>query len=131
MSAYLKLRYLPDIIMKKRKEETQESTEEFDHAVSETRNDKYILGLYIAGTRNRSVLALTNLKKICEEHLQGQYELEVIDIYQKPGMAKDDQIIAAPTLIRKLPLPSRRITGDMSNVEELLADLKMKRVEEL
>jgi circadian clock protein KaiB len=92
--------------------------------------DKYILRLYITGTTSRSILALTNLKKICDEYLHERYELEVIDLYQKPSLAKGDQIIAAPTLIKKLPLPFRRIIGDMSNKEKVLLGLDLREVKE-
>jgi circadian clock protein KaiB len=74
-------------------------------------------------------MAITNLKKICEEYLEGRYELEVIDLYQNPRLAKDEQIIAAPTLIKKLPLPIRRIIGDMSNKEKVLLGLDLKKKE--
>ena len=107
------------------------STAEFDISISESGKDKYILRLYITGTTSRSVLALTNLKKICEENLEGRYELEVIDLYKMPSLAKDEQIIAAPTLIKKLPLPFRRIIGDMSNVEKVLMGLDLKKVKDL
>ncbi|HBZ26232.1 MAG TPA: hypothetical protein DEO54_08365 [Rikenellaceae bacterium] len=89
-------------------------------------NDKYVLRLYLTGSTCRSVLALTNLEKICEEYLEGRYELEVIDLYQNPSLAKGDQIIAAPTLIKKLPLPFRRIIGDMSNREKVLLGLDLR-----
>jgi circadian clock protein KaiB len=74
------------------------------------------------------VEALSNLKKICEEYLEGKYELEVVDLYQNPSLAKEEQIIAAPTLIKKLPLPFRRIIGDMSNEEKVLKGLDLKRI---
>lgn len=90
--------------------------------------EKYVLRLYLTGSTSRSILALTNLKKICEEYLEGRYELEVIDLYQKPSLAKGDQIIAAPTLIKKLPLPFRRIIGDMSDKEKVLLGLDLKEV---
>lgn len=90
--------------------------------------DKYILRLYVTGSTSRSVVAITNLKKICEEYLEGRYELEVIDLYQKPGLAKGEQIIAAPTLIKELPLPFRRIIGDMSNKEKVLFGLDLKEL---
>lgn len=93
-------------------------------------DDKYILRLYITGSTCRSELALRNLKKICEEYLEGGYDLEVIDLYQKPGMAQGDQVIAAPTLIKKSPLPFRRIIGDMSNKERVLSGLGLKKEEE-
>jgi len=107
------------------------STTNVDLAMSESGNDKYILRLYITGTTSRSVLALTNLKKICEEYLEGRYELEVIDLYRMPNLAKDEQIIAAPTLIKKLPLPFRRIIGDMSDVEKVLMGLDLRKVKGL
>ena len=129
MSADLKIEYLSVKIMKEKK--SKDSTAEFDMSVSESGKDKYILRLYITGTTSRSVLALTNLKKICEENLEGRYELEVIDLYKMPSLAKDEQIIAAPTLIKKLPLPFRRIIGDMSNVEKVLMGLDLKKVKNL
>jgi circadian clock protein KaiB len=111
-----------------KKEKTKDSNEEFDLTVSEVNMNKYILRLYITGTTPRSILALTNLKKICEELLAGRYELEVIDLYKKPHLAKDEQIIAAPTLIKKLPLPFRSIIGDMSNKEKVLLGLDLVSV---
>lgn len=72
--------------------------------LSELKTGKYILRLYISGASSRSAIAIKNLKKICEENLQGRYELEVIDLFQQPVLAKDEQIIAAPTLIKELPL---------------------------
>jgi circadian clock protein KaiB len=103
---------------------------DFDLAISKLDKEKYILRLYITGSTSRSVLAITNLKKICEEYIEGRYELEVIDLYQHPSLAKGDQIIAAPTLIKKLPLPFRRIIGDMSNKEKVLLGLDLKEVKE-
>jgi circadian clock protein KaiB len=117
--------------MKEKKTKAKVSTKEFDLTMSEVSKDKYILRLYITGTTSRSVLAITNLKKICEEYLEGRYELEVIDLYQKPFLAKDEQIIAAPTLIKKLPLPFRRIIGDMSNKEKVLMGLDLRKVQGL
>jgi circadian clock protein KaiB len=112
--------------MKEKK--TKGSKAEFKISVSELNKDKYILRLYITGTTSRSALALTNLKKICEEYLEGRYELEVIDLYKMPSLAKDEQIIAAPTLIKKLPIPFRRLIGDMSNAEKVLMGLDLKKV---
>jgi circadian clock protein KaiB len=117
--------------MKEKKTKTKVSTELFDHKVSELNKDKYILRLYITGSTSRSVLAITNLKKICEEYLEGRYELEVIDLYKKPNLAKDEQIIAAPTLIKKLPLPFRRIIGDMSDKEKVLMGLDLIKLKRL
>ncbi|MHC1730536.1 MAG: circadian clock KaiB family protein [Bacteroidales bacterium] len=114
--------------MKKKKEEAKGTSAAFDQAISGLHKDKYILRLFITGTTSKSVLALTNLKKICEEYLEGRYDLEVIDLYQNPGLAIDEQIIAAPTLIKKLPLPFRRIIGDMSDIEKVLMGLEIKKL---
>ena len=87
---------------------------------------KYVLRLYVTGTTPRSVNAIANVRKICEERLKDRYELQVIDIYQQPTLAKGEQIIAAPTLIKKLPLPLRRIVGDMSDHERVLLGLDLR-----
>jgi len=87
---------------------------------------RYILKLYVAGQSPKSVNAIANIKTICEEHLQGRYELEVIDLYQQPQLALGEQIIALPTLLRKLPTPLRRIIGDMSNTERVLVGLDLR-----
>jgi circadian clock protein KaiB len=85
------------------------------------------LRLYVAGVTPNSVRAIANLKRICEEYLQGHYTLEVIDLYQQPELAEGEQIIAAPTLIKQLPLPLRRVIGDMSNQERVLVGLDLRR----
>jgi circadian clock protein KaiB len=87
----------------------------------------YVLKLYVAGQSPKSVKAIANIKKICEEELHGQYDLEVIDLYQQPQLAQGDQIIALPTLIRKLPPPLRRIIGDLSDTERVLVGLDIKK----
>lgn len=87
---------------------------------------RYVMKLYVAGQSPKSMNALANLKRICEEHLQGRYELEVIDLYQQPRLAPGEQIIAIPTLIRTRPSPIRRIIGDMSNTERVLAGLDIR-----
>ena len=89
--------------------------------------DRYILRLYITGLTPRSSRAVKNLKTVCDEYLAGRYDLEVIDIYQQPGLARGEQIIAAPTLIKKLPLPVRRIIGDLSDRERVLVGLDLFR----
>lgn len=106
--------------------EIKETTEEFDLSLQEDGNEKYVLRLYVTGITPRSTRAIQNVKKICEENLKGRYELEVIDIYQQPILAKDEQIIAAPTLIKKLPLPLRRLIGDMSDKERVLVGLDLR-----
>jgi circadian clock protein KaiB len=93
-----------------------------------SRFGKYLLRLYVAGITPRSTRALMNIRKICEEHLQGRYQLKVIDVYQQPTLAKGEQIIAAPTLIKHLPAPLRRFVGDMSNTERILVGLDLRPV---
>jgi circadian clock protein KaiB len=88
--------------------------------------ERYVLRLYVTGMTPRSTRAVENIRRICEEHLQGRYDLEVIDVYQQPTLAKGEQIIAAPTLIKKLPLPLRRVIGDMSNTERVLLGLDLR-----
>jgi len=114
----------------KEKKMVKGSAEKPDMTISALHGEKYLLRLYITGTTSRSIQAITNLKRICEEYLEGRYELEVIDLYQKPGLAKGDQIIAAPTLIKQLPLPFRRIIGDMSSKEKVLLGLDLREVME-
>lgn len=96
-------------------------------APREADSNYYILRLYVAGQTPKSVNAIANIKRICEENLRGQYELEVIDLYQQPQLAQGDQIIAVPTLIRKIPLPLRRIIGDMSDTERVLVGLDLRK----
>jgi circadian clock protein KaiB len=88
---------------------------------------KYVLKLYITGATPRSTKAIMNIRQICEEHLKGRYELEIIDIFQQPVLAKGEQIIAAPTLIKKLPLPLRRFIGDMSDTDKILIGLDLRQ----
>lgn len=114
--------------MKVKNTKIKSGTDEFNLTIADKGMKKYILRLYITGATSRSVQAISNLKKICEENLEGQYELEVIDLYQNPLAAKEEQIIAAPTLIKKLPLPLRRIIGDMSNEEKVLIGLDLKKL---
>ena len=84
------------------------------------------LRLYVAGQTEKSVMALNNLKNICESHLKGQYSIEVVDLLRKPQLAKGDQIIATPTLVKKLPTPVKRIIGDLSNTERVLVGLNLR-----
>lgn len=87
---------------------------------------RYVLRLYTTGSTIRSMRAMRAIKRICEERLRGNYELEVIDLYQQPALAAGEQILAAPTLIKSLPLPLRRIIGDMSNEERVLVGLDLQ-----
>jgi circadian clock protein KaiB len=88
--------------------------------------EKYCLRLYVTGSTPRSTRAITNIKRICETHLKNRYTLEIVDIYQQPGLAKGEQIIAAPTLIKRLPLPLRKFIGDMTNSERILIGLDLR-----
>ncbi len=102
------------------------------HSLCETslRNsqaEKYLLKLYVTGATTRSLRAIENIKRICEQHLQGRYSLEVIDVYQQPVLARGEQIVAAPTLIKYLPAPLRRFIGDMANTERILLGLDLKQ----
>ena len=106
--------------------EIKDTREEFEQSLQKAGNEIYVLRLYITGITPKSTKAIQNIKKICEENLKGRYELEVIDIYQQPVIAKDEQIIAAPTLIKKLPLPLRRLIGDMSDKERILVGLDLR-----
>lgn len=103
------------------------STESFEQALINAEEKSYTLRLYVAGTSPQSVRAIANIKRICEEFLQGHYELQVIDLYQQPQLSQGEQIIAAPTLIKKLPLPLRRIIGDLSNDERVLVGLDLRK----
>ena len=85
-----------------------------------------VLRLYVAGTSERSTRALLNAKQICEAHLAGRYELDVIDIFQQPSLAREDQILAVPTLVKRSPAPVKRIIGDLSNTDAVLVGLGLK-----
>lgn len=89
---------------------------------------KWELRLYVAGNTPKSVTALENLKKYCEQHLKGQYKIEVIDLLVQPQLAEGDQILAVPTLVRKVPVPMRKIIGDLSNEEKVLVGLNIRSV---
>lgn len=103
----------------------KDSAEAFEKALESPGQEKYVLRLYVTGVTPKSTRAIMNIKKICEEHLQGRYDLEVIDIYQRPTLAQGEQIIAVPTLIRKLPLPLRKFIGDLSSTERILMGLDL------
>ncbi len=87
---------------------------------------KYLLRLYISGSTLKSKLAVKNIERVCEEHLDGRYDLEVIDIYTQAQLARDEQIVAVPTLIKRLPLPLQRLVGDMSDLNKVLFGLDLK-----
>jgi circadian clock protein KaiB len=91
----------------------------------EDSDDRWILKLYVAGQTERSMAALENLKSICENHLGGRYTIEIVDLAQNPKLARTDQIVAVPTLVRKLPEPMRKIIGDLSNKERVIVGLRL------
>ena len=99
---------------------------ETGHTTPEPAGKAYSLRLYVAGQTPKSVLAFTNLKQICEEHLLGRYEIEIIDLLENPQLARGDQILAVPTLVRRLPEPIKKIIGDLSNTERVLVGLDLR-----
>ncbi|MHB8109317.1 MAG: circadian clock KaiB family protein [Syntrophorhabdaceae bacterium] len=113
------------------KKKVNDQIEIFEEAIKDSEDKKYVLRLYVAGATPRSTDSIINIKKICEEHLKGRYELEVIDIYQQPALAKGEQIIAAPTLVKKLPPPLRRFIGNLADVERILVGLDLKPKDEV
>ncbi|UUX93278.1 circadian clock KaiB family protein [Methanoplanus endosymbiosus] len=107
----------------------QATTRSFEEAIENIGKGNFILTLYITGQTPGSQRAIRNIKKICDEELQGRYELEIIDIYQQPELAKNAELVAAPTLVKTLPAPIRRLVGDMSDRERVLAGLGLKKKE--
>ena len=103
-----------------------DATERYEKAMEESKKARYLLRLYVTGMTPNSLRAIENIKRICQEHLEGRYELEIIDIYQNPVLAQGEQIIAAPTLIKALPLPLRKFIGDMSQTERILLGLDLR-----
>lgn len=116
----------PSSLRKGGEKKKADTTEQFEKAVSRLGERKYVLCLYVAGMTPNSARAISNLKRICEEHLAGRYDLNVIDVYRKPTLAKGEQIIAAPTLIKKLPLPMRKLIGDMSDTGKVIVGLDIR-----
>lgn len=95
-------------------------------STQEPKTPKWTLRLYVAGQTPKSVTAFQNLKKICEEYLQGEYTIEIVDLLENPQLAEGDQIIAVPSLVRRLPEPVKKIIGDLSNTERVLVGLDIK-----
>ena len=108
------------------KEATAVQLSEDRNAASPPDPTAYRLRLYVAGQTPKSILALSNLKQICEDHLQGRYEIEIIDLLENPQLAAGDQILALPTLVRRLPEPIKKIIGDLSNTERVLVGLDLQ-----
>lgn len=111
-------------------DETSGITEEFEKLAAQANNLSYILRLYIAGNTRQSAQAIINIREICETHLKGRYQLEVIDIYQQSALAKGEQIIAVPTLIKYLPLPLKKIIGDLSKTDRVIFGLDLRKAGE-
>lgn len=106
-------------------EESDAITASFEQAIANSPQQHYYLRLYVAGATPRSIRAIERLKVLCETHLHGRYELEVIDVYQSPEQLGVENVVAIPTLVKKLPLPLRRIVGDLSDTEKVLKGLDL------
>ena len=98
----------------------------FERALKRSEQQTYVLRLYVTGATSKSLAAIERVKRICEEHLKGRYRLEVVDVYQQPTLAKGEQIVAAPTLIKYLPAPLRKFIGDMAKAEHTLLGLDLR-----
>lgn len=103
------------------------TTKIFEKGLKKKKIEKYVLRLYVAGMTPRSQNAIKNINKIYQENLQGRCDLQVIDVFRHPTLAKGEQIIAAPTLIKKLPLPLRRFIGDLSNTKQIILGLDLRK----
>lgn len=103
--------------------EAKDRTADFAKALEHRGEGHYVLRLYITGTTPRSARAIANIRRICEEHLRGRYEIEVIDLYQHPELAAPGQVVVAPTLVKELPPPLRKLIGDLSDIEQVLKRL--------
>jgi circadian clock protein KaiB len=115
------------VVQRKQKAASRTIEKSLEKVLKKAHKQQYVLRLYITGMTARSAEAVATIKSICEENLPGRYDLEVIDIYQYPQLAKDEQIIAAPTLVKKLPEPLRRFIGNLSNEERVLLGLDLRR----
>ncbi|MFA6224460.1 MAG: circadian clock KaiB family protein [Desulfomonilaceae bacterium] len=102
------------------------AADRMEEASLRSAKDNYVLRLYVSGQTTRSVRAIENLKQLCEEYLKGRCEIEIIDVYQQPERLKNDEIIGVPTLIKELPLPVRKVIGDLSDTERVLVGLALK-----
>jgi len=109
-----------------KQKQVKDSTKSFERVLKKSLKEKYVLRLYVTGMTPKSTRAIQNIKKICDEDLKGRCDLEVIDIYQRPMLAQGEQIIATPTLVKKLPLPLRRFIGDMADTERIVLGLDLR-----
>jgi circadian clock protein KaiB len=101
------------------------ATKTFEKALKDPPRESYVLRLFVSGMTPSSLKAIRNIKDICRDHLEGRFELEVVDIYQQPELGKSEQIVVAPTLVKKLPLPLRKFIGDLSDKEKVLLGLNI------
>lgn len=108
-----------------KKNDSSSNTEAFEKVLKDKQGKRYVLRLFVTGSTPRSARAIRNLRKICEEHLQGRYELEVIDIYQQPELTQGSDIVVTPTLVKKLPLPLRKFVGDLSDMDQVLKGMNI------
>jgi circadian clock protein KaiB len=111
----------------KREDKPKDKREAFEKAANGLKKGNYVLRLFVTGTTPMSIRAISNIKEVCEEHLKGRYELEVIDLYQYPRLAKGERIIILPTLIKKIPLPIRKLVGELSDREKVLFGLDIRQ----
>jgi circadian clock protein KaiB len=114
--------------MRKTKRSKKSELQNFEEALKGKDDHSYVLRLYVTGSSPRSARAIANVRAICDRHLTGRYELEIIDVYQQPNLASSEQIIAAPTLVKKLPMPLRKIVGDMSNEDRVMVNLDLRQL---
>jgi circadian clock protein KaiB len=114
----------------KKRSQSQTAEAALEKAAGQEKPARYVLRLYVAGFTPRSAAAIESVKQTCEEYLRGRYELEIVDIYKQPTLARGEQIIAAPTLIKKLPLPLRRLIGDMADQQKVLVGLDLRQRDE-
>ena len=120
-----------DNILNQKAQEKQKKVDmlkEVEKKVAQNKKSKYILSLYISGATNRSKTAIENIKKICEENLKNRYKLEIIDVFQQPEKLRSEQIIAVPTLIKRLPAPLRKFIGDLSDTDGVLIGLGLIKI---
>jgi circadian clock protein KaiB len=103
-----------------------QTLKEFEALVASLAQPSYLFRLYVSGTSSRSAIAIANVRAICDQYLQGHYELDVVDIYQQPAATKAAQVVAVPTLIKELPFPPQRFVGDMSNTERIVVGLNLR-----
>lgn len=103
--------------------------DDFEKALADSKDTHYVFRLYVAGSTQKSANTILKLRQVCEEYLKGRYELEVVDIYQQPSVAKTDEVIATPTLVKRLPLPIRRIIGDLTEKDRILVGLNLSQAD--